>query len=501
MLSEGRDCGVWDMVGEAGRTRWWDRYLVITPLVGMLVVSYTWAAVRLLLPLSRTGALWQPGPERGALFSLALTLLFIFMVPAVGAFRWRLQHGLRYFDCVLAGVMMLAFGRMTDNVWLFMNADLLPSDLYRAVASETGSMASLLGTILLACGVPALVISLTRAREENMVLKALGDVARSLSHLDLQETLSRTLVRLAELTGADTCTIYLVERDGALLPVSTHQQGHLGPEELARLTSGRLQPRQGLVGWSVARSEPVLCADAARDPRNDLCTLPGERISMLVVPLLGDGRALGAIRLTRQGVNRFSSAHMDLVSIFAGQAAVVIENGRLFGEVRQLSITDSSTGLFNSRHFGECLERELRTAGVTQRPLSLVMIDSDSLKQVNDRLGHPAGDMLIRTVGDTIRSCIRAGDLVFRYAGDEFMALLPGADLAAAHEVAERMRTAVQHRVMHYQNVSFRGTVSVGVATFPDHGGGGDELIKAADNALYVSKFNGKNRVTLATSA
>lgn len=482
-------------------SRKWDKYLVISPLVGLLLVGYTLAAVHVLRPLSRTGVLWVPGPEHGALFSLLVTLLFVGLVLIVAAFRWRLQRGLRFYDTVLAGTMLLAFGRMANNVWLFLNPGVLPSPVIKTLAQESGSIAALLGTGTLCIGVLALVISLTRAREENLVLQALGDVARSLSHVDLQETLYTTLVRLAELTGADSCTIYLAERDGCLVPVSSYQQNFYAPEEFARLTGTRLQPGQGLVGWAVVHREPVLSGDAARDPRSDLSTRPGQRISMLVVPLIADGRAMGAIRLTCQGANRFTSAHLDLVRIFAGQAAVVIENGRLFGEVRQLSITDSSTGLYNSRHFGECLEREMRNARATQRPLSLVMLDSDSLKQVNDRLGHPAGDMLIRTLGETIRACTRTGDLVFRYAGDEFMVLLPGGDLAAAQEVAERIRVAVQHRVMHYQNVSFRGTVSVGVATFPQHGNSGDELIKSADNALYQSKHNGKNQVTLATSA
>jgi diguanylate cyclase (GGDEF)-like protein len=169
-------------------------------------------------------------------------------------------------------------------------------------------------------------------------------------------------------------------------------------------------------------------------------------------------------------------------------------------ELQTLSITDSLTGLSNRKHFTEVLENEVTRAARSQRGFSLAMIDADHFKEYNDTLGHQAGDALLKVIGDILRESLRSMDYASRYGGDEFLVLLPEVRIDGAVEVAERIREKVTEARLRRGTESAAVTVSIGVASFPEHGETPEAIIAGADGALYHAKRKGRNRVVVAES-
>jgi diguanylate cyclase (GGDEF)-like protein len=167
------------------------------------------------------------------------------------------------------------------------------------------------------------------------------------------------------------------------------------------------------------------------------------------------------------------------------------ENARLFAEVQQLAITDPLTGLFNRRKLDEMLTVEVERAHRYNRPLSLIMLDMDGMKSLNDQYGHPAGDEALMLVAEKIRKQIRSVDLPTRYGGDEFVILLPEADLAAARSVAKRICAKITSTSFHGEFLS----VSVGVAQWSADFPKAAQFLKVADQAMYQAKRAGGRRL------
>jgi diguanylate cyclase (GGDEF)-like protein len=165
--------------------------------------------------------------------------------------------------------------------------------------------------------------------------------------------------------------------------------------------------------------------------------------------------------------------------------------------VNSLALRDAVTGLTNHRYFQEALRVHAAQAERHNRSLSLLMIDLDDFKLFNDRYGHPAGDRLLRELGELLNRVCRAGDIVSRYGGEEFAVLLPDTPLSEAVGAAERLRQSVAVRIFSRGPVR----ISIGLASFPDHAGSPRELLNMADNALYEAKWGGKNRVVVAEVA
>lgn len=164
--------------------------------------------------------------------------------------------------------------------------------------------------------------------------------------------------------------------------------------------------------------------------------------------------------------------------------------------LERLAVTDGLTGVFNHRRFQEAMQAELLRAERHRRPMSVLMVDVDYFKKVNDALGHPAGDELLRRLAQVLGADLRQTDLIARYGGEEFAVVLPETTKSEAMQVAERMRAAVEERINDgATSWPTRVTVSIGVATFPDDGKAGEHIVAAADQAMYVAKRQGRNRV------
>ncbi len=162
-----------------------------------------------------------------------------------------------------------------------------------------------------------------------------------------------------------------------------------------------------------------------------------------------------------------------------------------------LSEHDALTGKLNIRAFDQALEREMDRSKRYNHPLSVIMIDSDNLKGVNDTHGHKAGDNLIKLVADSIQFCLRTSDVLARYGGDEFIVLLPEIDKAGAAAAAERIRQMIQDSPLRVGEKKISTSASLGVASFPEQADNLKTLMAKADKAMYYSKLNGKNRMSL----
>jgi diguanylate cyclase (GGDEF)-like protein len=194
-------------------------------------------------------------------------------------------------------------------------------------------------------------------------------------------------------------------------------------------------------------------------------------------------------------------AERQLAEVLAKQVALALGNLKLKESLRNQSICDPLTGLFNRRYMEESLEREFSRANRNKTSVALVMMDLDHFKRFNDTFGHQAGDTLLRTLGDLLKRNTRGQDIACRYGGEEFVLVLTDSNLAGALQRAEILRQQVRQLSVEYAG-QLLGTVSVsmGVALFPDHGTTMGEVLRASDQALYCAKREGRDRVSVWTA-
>jgi diguanylate cyclase (GGDEF)-like protein len=213
-----------------------------------------------------------------------------------------------------------------------------------------------------------------------------------------------------------------------------------------------------------------------------------------------DYRATGEIALTTATLNDLLTkfAPMVLTTYLVMLLAADIKFSRV--ALQNVSHTDDLTRLPNRRAFRATLKREFERAHRHQRPFAVMMIDADGLKPTNDQHGHAAGDRLLTSIADVLKSALRGTDNCARYGGDEFIALLPEADAHTALDAAERIRTGVANTSFDFDGQRVQCTVSVGIASYPADASSLDELLLAADRALYRAKNQGRDRIVLATA-
>ncbi|HTB60044.1 MAG TPA: diguanylate cyclase [Polyangia bacterium] len=247
--------------------------------------------------------------------------------------------------------------------------------------------------------------------------------------------------------------------------------------------------------WALRRGQPHFVADSRHGLMCPHVTapLPG---STLCHPLIAQGDVMGILHLEAS-----SPLKEDLrrrAGVVGEQMSMALANLGLRETLRNQSIRDPLTGLFNRRYLEETLERELRRAIRANEPLGVLMIDVDHFKQFNDLYGHEAGDYVLREVAATLRRATRASDVASRIGGEEMVILLPGADLGQAERKADQLRDQVSQLDMKQLGHALgQVTISVGVSALPNHGEGAAELLRIADSAMYRSKREGRNRVSV----
>ncbi|NTV69221.1 MAG: diguanylate cyclase [Azonexaceae bacterium] len=225
----------------------------------------------------------------------------------------------------------------------------------------------------------------------------------------------------------------------------------------------------------------------------------GEVISTEVVSsylLDGDGVAHTILGITRN-VSERKAAEQALRETNRQLHARIEEIGRLQVALQELAVRDSLTGLYNRRYLDETLEREVSRARREGNPLSLVMLDIDYFKRVNDTYGHQVGDEALRILATTLLADIRTEDVACRYGGEEFLILLPNMPLETAVQRAEAWRRSIEELSIALGNFHITFTISLGVAAYPEHGKTPDDLTRCADQALYHAKHEGRNQISI----
>ena len=326
----------------------------------------------------------------------------------------------------------------------------------------------------------------TKTRE----LEALNAVAATVSQsLDLVEILPQALAKVCEVTETPWGAIHLLdEPTDELRLAASYGLPATAVEGLTRLKRG-----ESLAGRVAQSGEPLVVDDPATNPRS-VVRMEGLE-SLVVVPLRAGGQVIGTLGVGSLTPRRFVPEEVAMLQVIGHQVGAAIENARLHEETTRLAITDGLTGLYNRRHFYQVLEQELTRVARYDSRASLIILDIDDFKRCNDTYGHVAGDRLLQDVARLLTGLTRRIDTVARYGGEEFIVLLPQTDKPGAIVLAERIRTAAPNGLGQGLANGTRVTVSAGVATYPLDASTPEELVHAADTALYQAKKAGKNKV------
>jgi len=222
--------------------------------------------------------------------------------------------------------------------------------------------------------------------------------------------------------------------------------------------------------------------------------------SYLTLPLALEGEILGCISLHSDQPNAFDAQDLQFFSVIGYQMAATLRHFQRFSSVKNMAIYDTLTGLHNRRYFEERLEAEAEKSLYNSTPLSLVMVDIDFFKKVNDTFGHAEGDQVLCRVSSLLKTSVRKKDIVARYGGEEFILILPEARLDETFVIAERIRRLVEETLFEVGKTQVHLTLSMGISNFPSHRvKSKEELVEMADQALYDAKRGGRNRVCIFT--
>jgi diguanylate cyclase (GGDEF)-like protein len=325
--------------------------------------------------------------------------------------------------------------------------------------------------------------ALERAEEEGRRSRIFGELAGS---IDLDEVLSRTLEAAGALEDADAALVMLPDAQGGKPLVATLG---LSVEEAER--HAITGPPDGRLARSITMSYTY--------PELEREAKPGEGVihAGLAVPLPGDSSTLGYLTVfTRRNGHDYSDEDVRQLETLALRAGPAIENARRFREARQLADLDALTGLHNRRFFHETLSRECARAHRYERKLALIVFDLDDFKEINDRIGHLAGDTVLAEAAERVRDVVRTADIACRVGGDEFAVILPESSLNDADQLYRRIQNAISSRPLGQGGKLF---LSAGVAELRAE----DDPVaffQRADDALYRAKEAGKGRVVSANS-
>jgi diguanylate cyclase (GGDEF)-like protein/putative nucleotidyltransferase with HDIG domain len=325
---------------------------------------------------------------------------------------------------------------------------------------------------------------------------ALHEIAQTIgSSLNLSDTVTLIANKLRAIVPFDTCVIYLVD-DPSGKAIAAHVVG----EDVEIFKRRRMNIGEGITGWVIANSRSM--CNAA--PDLDMVGLPDELVKrfrgVLVSPLQREDGAFGAISLYSQSRTSYTTEHVRLLESVCQHASSALNNALTYEKTRESALVDPLTELPNARGFYMMLEQRIAECQrMNREPVSVVCMDIDDFKIVNDQYGHSIGDRLLASVAGVVRRELRQMDILTRYAGDEFVAIMPMASSKMAASISERMRNAVEEQLFSVRTGTMIGLgVSLGVACFPDDGETTEELLTTAARRMQRDKNTRKTFLTVA---
>jgi diguanylate cyclase (GGDEF)-like protein len=324
------------------------------------------------------------------------------------------------------------------------------------------------------------------------------DVAKALtSSLNLDSILQTIMEKMAAYFEPDTWSLLMVDEEKEELYFAIA----VGDASEA-LKTVRLKMGEGIAGWVAKHGEPLLVPDVYTDPRFakriDEMT-KWQTHSIICLPLKSKQRVLGVMQLINVDMKHFGDNEVLALNSLADYAAIAIDNARAVERIQELTITDDCTGLYNARHLYKTLEAEVYRSARFGYEFSVLFLDLDHFKRVNDTHGHLIGSKLLAEIGYSIKSHLRLIDYAFRYGGDEFVVLLPQTGKESALVVARRIRDFLRNSLFcRDEGLNLNVRASMGVATYPEDAKSAHEIIRQADEMMYMVKNSTRDNISVA---
>jgi diguanylate cyclase (GGDEF)-like protein/PAS domain S-box-containing protein len=341
----------------------------------------------------------------------------------------------------------------------------------------------------------AKLFSETRFRAEEMSI--LYEISLAIAAgVGLEKTTRAVFQQLKKVIPADLFFLALYEPTEKIVSYYMYQKNG----ERIDIKPHYLMQKPSLTRYVIKKRETIFIpdfkAEDAEVKEDEVIRVPGYDIcTFLGVPLILRGEVIGVLSAQADSPNAFDPNQVRLVETIAQQTSIAIDNAKLFEKTQEMAITDSLTGLYNRRYFYLILDNEIERAKRYQSPLSLIMIDIDHFKLVNDKFGHLAGDEVLNSVSGISKKLLRQIDIMFRYGGEEFMIILPETNQEEALNVAERIRSTIAETVIQIIKGSVKLTVSIGVSEYGEKYPAPNEFIESVDSAMYDAKKAGRNCV------
>jgi diguanylate cyclase (GGDEF)-like protein/putative nucleotidyltransferase with HDIG domain len=337
--------------------------------------------------------------------------------------------------------------------------------------------------------------SITEAQRE---VFALHEIAQTIgSSLNLTDTVTLVANKLRAIVPFDTCIIYLVDDK-----TGKAHAAHVAGEYVDTFARRRISIGDGITGWSIANARSMCNTSPELDlvgvPENIAETIKG----VLVSPLIRENGSFGAITLYSRDRVSYTTEHVRLLESVAQHASSALNNAMTFERTKESALTDPLTDLPNSRAFYMILEQRIAECQrLSREPMTVLSMDVDDFKAVNDAYGHAIGDRLLASVAAVIKNQLRQMDILARYAGDEFVAIMPMASGQMAKMIAERIRTAVEtHKFTVRTGRTVEVGISIGIACFPEDGETSEQILTKADRNMHQDKHTRKLAPTLAAN-
>lgn len=332
-------------------------------------------------------------------------------------------------------------------------------------------------------------------KQQRIFSEALRDSVAALnSTLDFDEVLDRILSSLGKVIPHTTANIMLVDETGSARVVRARGYEVVELEKIYSRMNMHVSETPNLLKMALSGS-PLVIPDTRNEPGwVDIDGVDWIK-SYIGAPIHVKGQVVGYINLDSTRYGAFDRSQAERLQIFADQAAIAIENARMYEKVEQMAIVDTLTGLYNRRHFFELSEREVERYKRYKSPLSLIMLDLDYFKKVNDQFGHHSGDMVLQELSKIFASSLRKMDIPGRIGGEEFVVLLPETELDQAIFVAERLRKKIENTTFEGDCQKFNVTASMGVVSMKEEIIDLQMLISIADKLMYQAKSAGRNQL------